>query len=145
MIVKGLERSHHTIFVPDFAINGEGQKVAKSGEIFSVEEGKLECAQECKEFELPDDKWFAVADSIIIRFPKDKEWVWRVQRAQEMVGRVSTNPGSFSGPEDRISALKNAAYLCGFSLDELVERLKEARNNNEDLVAVFKRIKESEK
>lgn len=92
--------------------------------------------KECIDFELPPDKWFALDNGTIVRFPKSKEWAWRTSRSEKIVQTIS----EIQDPMDRIYALRNAAYLCGFSLEDLVSRLQSSSVKGEDILDTFKRL-----
>lgn len=134
MIVKFGPVLDHKIYVPDYALNDDGVTSFKYDSI------ELSSLIESVPFELDTDKWFVYYDGQIVRFPKDKEWDWRCKKAEEIVSLVSKNPLVFKGPEDRLAALENAAYLSGFNLADLVDKLNKARQDNESISDVFKRI-----
>lgn len=128
--------------VPDFAVDKDRNKITRNSREEISETDKF---LNCVEFDLPDDKWFAYDNGIIVRFPKDKEWDWRTKRAQEIVYNVSTYPNKYKSSNDRLIALESSAHLCGFSLQELISRLETAKRDGEDLVDVFKRVKNETK
>jgi hypothetical protein len=125
-------------YVPDYAVDSNQLKIDKEGTCGPIAEDKY---TESPEFDLPDSKWFAFDHGNVVRFPKDKEWDWRTRRAQEIVKIISTNPGFYKNAEERMLALESSAMLCGFNLIDLVSRLEKARQDNESLEDVFKRIK----
>lgn len=130
---------NHKVVIPDFCITEDKNKLSKDG---SLEPSLDNLFSECTNFELSDDKWFAYDNGLIVRFPKSKEWDWRTKKAEGIVSTVSRDPFSFNGPEARLLALETAAYLCGFSLAELIARLEKAKNDGEDLVDTFNRVKD---
>ncbi len=130
MIYKYYSLENYPVIVPDAALTESEEVVFKEDELESYS------FTECTRFELPKDKWFAIDDGLIVRFPKDKEWEWRIRRAKELFEKVHLD----SDPHQKLTLLNNVAYLCGFSLAALVERLKMHGNNNEDLMDTFKRI-----
>lgn len=82
----------------------------------------------CKEFECPEDKWFGINGSLIVRFPKSRENDWRVKMATEIVSAGTTDPVVM------YKNAQNAAHLIGMDLNEFLKELRKlSQDPNESL------------
>lgn len=141
MVVKSFGlHPEFSVFIPDFYESDTSEVVYKE----DSHSASLQCSRHEAFFELDHDKWFAYDDGQIIRFPKEREWEWRCNKAKSMVISLN-NHTPFNGPEHKLKVLENAAYLCGFSLIDLIDRLESARQENESLSDVFKRVHKDKK
>jgi hypothetical protein len=138
MRIKGINRSSSYIYIPIFAITEDGKVLNSSGLISELlEEEWVDCTQ----FDLPEEKWFAWDEGQIVRWPKDKEWDWRTEKAKEIISNINQH----GNPEIKLKWVSDAAKLCSINLEEFIDKLKSTRKNNEDLITLFNNIKNTKK
>lgn len=130
MIYKYSSPEKYPVIIPEAALTESEDVVFKDNVIENPH------FKECTRFELSEDKWFAIDHDLVVRFPKEKEWEWRTRRAKTLFEEMKAD----LDPQHKLSILNNVAYLCGFSLASLVERLQTHATNDEDLLDTFKRI-----
>lgn len=125
-------KSIYAIHVPEYA---------KSDDII-VNKNKNQVSAhdicECTNFELESDKWFAIDEGQIVRFPLNREMEWRANKARELVNRTESDASLRA--DQRISMLENSANLCYFELVDLIDKIEEAKSKNESMKDLFKRI-----
>lgn len=129
MIVKGCSESYYQTYIPDTLILLDDSVIGRDGS-----PTHLKVFRELEPFELPEDKWFAIDDGVVVRFPKSREWDWRTKKAIELISVQDPHP------ERALQRAESAAGLVGSDLPKIIELITEAKKNKESLESVVKRL-----
>lgn len=142
LIVRYEASSAFRCYVPNYCIDEHGNKLSIQYPVDIPNSIEVDAT---KPFELPDGKWFGMDEGIIERFPIDKEWDWRILKAQNKIKDMMSDPEVFSDSLKQINIMESCAKLCGINLPEFVQLLHKASLDGEDLEVTFNRIKDEQR